>query len=387
MRGEKEHWMQNILRFSLFIASASTSDRSNKIDRPYKLLPPRDFLAPSRNYIYVEPFSRHCSTSCREKDALSKRSLLKNRLLFILTKTASAVTKPTGKIMNQAVVFLNRAGIDFLDKGDLENALFSFRDALSSAVAHLQSLQAKESPAMSPKEDATMAQSPVHALSRIEPGEDDAVTIGQAVDRPKQSHTPVLEENHQFLLAQSVSTMTAATGTFDATPFMHARGLPIVGTEGFYSADAMVNASCTSAILIFNLAVAHHLKAMQGGSGSSSRCVVNWLTKAKSLYKSSLTLMPVVQWGDAVLEGASAKPVMDLLVMALFNNMAHVCFELSNYAESSMLFRELVGFALTVIPSTYGVGDDHLVLCMEDSKNNFLLNAITLRAPVTAPAA
>jgi hypothetical protein len=288
--------------------------------------------------------------------------------------------------MYQAAVLLNRTGIDFLNNGDLGNALLSFRDALSSAVAHLQSLEAKEVPSMSPKEDAMMAHLPVHASSRIEPGED-TVMSGRDVDHPKLPHTAVLEENHRFLLAQSVSTMTAATGTIATTPFIHARGLPILEMTGVYSADSTVNASCTSAILIFNLALVHHLKAMQGGCGSSSRCSMKWLAKAKSLYEYSLTLIPEVQWGAGVLEGASASPVMDLLCMALFNNLAHVCFELLNYAESSMFFSELIGFASTVIPSAYGGGDDHLALCMEGIKNNFLLNAITLKAPAIAPAA
>jgi hypothetical protein len=295
--------------------------------------------------------------------------------------------------MDQATVALNQTGIAFLDKGDLENALLSFREALFSAMVLLESSrEAKELPSRSIKPDA-MTSSPIQVSAGAENAEDAAMS-NEALDPSHTVHlvdwsSEMRDGNHRFFLAQSISAPTAAAA-MAGSPFVHARGLPIFGMAGAYSDDVMLSASCVSAILIFNLGVVYHVKAMQGGTVSSnSSCGTNCLTKAKTLYTHSLTLLHQSRgWDCCTVNGASAAdPVMDLLSMALFNNLGHVCYEQSNYEESRLFFQDLVGFALTVTPSGYDNDDDSLTLCMNEYKKHFLLNAMILNARPTAPAA
>ena len=237
------------------------------------------------------------------------------------------------KKMDEAAVGLNQTGTDFLDQGDLDNALLKFREALSSAVAHLESQKAEELPPRPVNHDAMMTRSSAQDFPRTDQQGADAAMRGVvdpsfAVHRDRSSL--YRDGNHRFLLAQAVSTTTGAHagGVMAATPFVHARCLPIIATTvGAYSDYAMNNASCVSAILIFNLGVVYHIKAMQGGMGSNSR---NWLTKARALYKHSATLLTEAHWCycGALVESNAANPVLDLLGMALFNNPSHHCYEL-----------------------------------------------------------
>jgi hypothetical protein len=290
--------------------------------------------------------------------------------------------------MDQATVALNQMGIVFLEKGDLENALSRFREALFSAMVLLESSrEVEELPSRPIKHDA-ITPIPVSADNA-----EDAAMSTTAVDPSHTVHlmdwpSEMRDGNHRFLLAQSISAPTAAA--MAGSPFVHARGLPIIGMAGAYVDDAMLNASCVSAVLIFNLGVVYHVKAMQGGTvSSSSSCGTNCLTKAKTLYTHSLTLLHQSRgWDYCTVNSASAaNQAMDLLSMALFNNLGHVCYEQSNYEESSLFFHDLVGFASTVTPSGYGNNDDSLTLCLNEYKKHFLLNAMILNARPTAPAA
>ena len=71
--------------------------------------------------------------------------------------------------------------------------------------------------------------------------------------------------------------------------------------------------------------------------------------------------------------------------MALFNNLAHVSYEMTVFEDSRRYFDGLTSFALTVVPSRYQ--DAYVGLLLDQLKSNFLLNAIILQVPKLAPAA
>jgi tetratricopeptide (TPR) repeat protein len=140
----------------------------------------------------------------------------------------------------------------------------------------------------------------------------------------------------------------------------------------------LINSTIVSAIIIFNLSIVYHLKGLEGGSGSISSMR---LRKARALYQKSQNLL--IDAGVPL--GATGNPVIDVLSMALFNNLAHVAFELSSYEESRQFFDFLIRFALTVVPSKYG--DAFVAALLDQQKSSFLLNAIILQVPKLAPAA
>ena len=105
------------------------------------------------------------------------------------------------------------------------------------------------------------------------------------------------------------------------------------------------------------------------------------LRKAISLYEKSYRLLC-----DAnAVAVATGNPLVDLVAMALLNNMAQLSFERTDYQESRRMFDHLIHFTTSIASSTYG--DQNVTSLMDLQKQNFLLNAIILSTPVVAAAA
>ena len=77
---------------------------------------------------------------------------------------------------------------------------------------------------------------------------------------------------------------------------------------------------------------------------------------------------------------------IDLLAMALVNNLAHIRLELCDYADSRRLLHLLITIAYSMRPSTYGC-DQALVNFMEWQRQLFLRNAAPSMHPLPAAAA
>lgn len=250
---------------------------------------------------------------------------------------------------DQAAAELNNVGIAYLEEGDLKKALEFFRDALRQTMGELR-------PAPPVAAVAGSASSPFDAPT----------SIGQASQPAAPSVAAAPQQGRRKVLSSNGNT----------SPFVHAQGFGVVGTPGSYSPDPLINTTVVSTIVIFNLAVVYHLKGVHEKVLCDSR-----LRKAYSLYRKAHLLLT-----DAgVFHGSTGNAVVDLLSMALSNNLAHVCYEMSQYDESRAHFDSLIRFALTVIPSRYG--DSYVGSVMDNQKSNFLLNAIILHAPSLAPAA
>ncbi|CAB9526548.1 expressed unknown protein [Seminavis robusta] len=246
--------------------------------------------------------------------------------------------------MDQAAADLNNVAVAYLERGDLRRALELFRTALRTTMGELRPAGAPPlvPPPMPPQEQQHQAagQGPANNDNRQHPR-----------DTKPEFNSP-------------------------GTPFVHCQGFGIVGTPGSYSPDPLINTTVISTIIIFNLAVVYHLKGLHEKALNESR-----LHKARSLYVKAHLLL-----NDAgVSYGSTGNAVVDLLSMAVSNNLAQVSYELSSYDESRAHFDGLIRFALTVVPSRYG--DRYVGSIMDQQKSNFLLNAIILHAPNLAPAA
>jgi tetratricopeptide (TPR) repeat protein len=251
--------------------------------------------------------------------------------------------------MLPAVAQLNNLGVAFLDAGDLRKALDLLRDALMHTVGDMQPTEHEMAP-------------PVAA--RLVPGklqDDNTSPIKQDMD--ESNHIPS-------------SSARFAWDAPSASQFVHARGINVIASPTAYSPDVLVNSTVVSSIIIFNLAVVYHLKGLEECGDRNAR-----LSKAMLLYNKSDLLLK-----DAgVPLSSTGNPVIDMLSMALFNNLAQASFELGSYDESRRYFDNLILFSLTVVPSRYD--DAYIGSLLDQEKSNFLLNAIILHAPKLAPAA
>jgi tetratricopeptide (TPR) repeat protein len=249
---------------------------------------------------------------------------------------------------DQTAADLNNVGVAYLESGDLKKALEFFRDALRQTMGELRPAP----PAAAP------APAALTGSSRSTSGNNGGAIQAEYLALPRSEQKPQSSSNS------------------NVCPFVHAQGFGIVGTPGSYSPDPLINTTVISTIVIFNLAAVYHLKGLHEKALSDRR-----LLKAHSLYEKANVLLT-----DAgVTYGFTGNAVVDLLSMALSNNLAHVCHELGQYDRSRSHFDSLIRFALTVIPSRYG--DHYVGSVLDQQKSNFLLNAIILHAPSLAPAA
>ena len=246
----------------------------------------------------------------------------------------------------------NNAGVAFLEAGDLRSALDRFSLALKYTMGDLD----PRAPAdMDQGIDALPDDFRIPSRKRSESGEPPMTTRhkgGHGVDAKARSLPPV------------------------SAPFTYGRGINLILHPKAYSPDPLVNTTIVSSIIIFNLSIIYHFKGLEARNMSDMR-----LRKAKSLYQKAHNLLR-----DAgVPMGATFNPVIDMLSMAIFNNLGHITYELQAYQESRRHFDHLIRFALTVVPARYG--DAYVGSLIDQQKSNFLLNAIILQAPKLAAAA
>ena len=129
-----------------------------------------------------------------------------------------------------------------------------------------------------------------------------------------------------------------------------------------------------SAIIVFNLAIIYHIH------GERNPCM---LLKAKSLYEKCTCLLFSAGCFSGHVFCSTGLPILDLLSMALFNNMSQICFERSELLALDCLIHILV----EVINSKVSYPTVESNSTMRHFKSIFLLNVMELRVPDAASAA
>lgn len=258
--------------------------------------------------------------------------------------------------MDQATADLNNAAVAHFNSGDLGRAFDLFRCALQQTMDGNHHLGA-QSPAALP-------------------------SIGTAPPQDQSMSAPAPSDSDRGSgISSGSSCPPANAGRTDfkintCMPFIHAKCFGIVGTPGAYSPDPLINTTIVSTLVVFNLALLYHIK----GTHEKALCERR-LCKSHALYSRAHLILS----SAGAFSGCTGNAVVDLLSMAVFNNLAHVSYELAEYDQSRTHFDALIRFALTVVPSRYG--DPSVGPMMEEQKSNFLLNAIILHAPSLSPAA
>ena len=108
-----------------------------------------------------------------------------------------------------------------------------------------------------------------------------------------------------------------------------------------FSSHAAENEKVYTAVIVFNLGVTLHLKALES---SSSGCIHHGLLKkAKSLYLHTHQLIvPILSAYHWQRQASLEKVAFDLLVMGLLNNVALIHLELFEYTECHCAFQQLI---------------------------------------------
>jgi hypothetical protein len=134
------------------------------------------------------------------------------------------------------------------------------------------------------------------------------------------------------------------------TLLIHTQAIRLVGSLAF-SKDGFENDKISSAIVVFNLALCFHLQGDLVQDHQSDR--FQQLSKAKSLYRQSYTLLVNTIKGSYN-GGSTGNALVDLLVMALLNNLALLQhLEFREFSESKLVFQHLLHFASSVQSNGY----------------------------------
>jgi hypothetical protein len=144
--------------------------------------------------------------------------------------------------------------------------------------------------------------------------------------------------------------------------------------------DPTEDGKMLSSIVIFNIALAFHLKSSKENSHLN-------LARAESLYQQSYRLVTTTIF-RSYRGGSTGNAVLDLFFMALLNNMAHLSLELCEDIKSEAMLRRLVRYALSV--QSTGYLNKELNRYMGQQTQIFISNAVFvvgMNRPTIAPAA
>ena len=260
------------------------------------------------------------------------------------------------------VAGLNNAGVNFLSlhREDLASDLFRF--ALQFATGRL--------------------------------GLEEAIQVFQ---RASSWHQQVVERNHErcgerptdpsavtsFMSTHSLINHETSPDSPSITslPFVHTEGLLFMPSSEIFSTDVLLRTTVTSSILIFNMGLAYHLQALHGKSIDLKRLAI-----ARSLYLKGIRLLRDANIFTDVSIGGE-HPILDLLILALCNNLGQTSYEVGAYAEARHYFGSMLQYAATVDNSAKYASDSLAATMIHLHKSSFLLNAMILHPPTVAPIA
>jgi hypothetical protein len=245
---------------------------------------------------------------------------------------------------NHQAVRLNNRGVAYLEKGNLHKSFGLFRDALRSTMDQLRNTSESEA------------------------------SVGTADPSVTRSSEGTMQQLWRLKGMAAFASSRTTRRIIAPCDFVFSQGITLMEESNAYSLNDVVDITVASSIVLFNLALIHH---MRGLTASSSK----YLVRAESFYCRSYQLL--VETGLPL--GRSGNPVIDFVSMALLNNAAQVGRELCHSELSQEQFRKLLQVATQVNTESYG--EASIAQFMEETKNDFLLNAIVLCDQSRAAAA
>jgi len=236
---------------------------------------------------------------------------------------------------------LNNSGVACFQAGDLSSSLNLFREALQATISGLAP--------------------PDHGKGTSAP------SAGSA--RAQAFGGLPAQESPSCTTEESVNTLHAYT-----------RAINLIPQETAYAEDNLVNTTIESSIILFNLALVYHVKGLEGFDNSS----LSMLLKARSLYLKAKCLLE--EAGIPMDQSLGHQPVLDILIMAIHNNLGQSAYHLNEFDDSQSRFRDLSLYASSLKPERFA-HDPETKALLEWHKSMFLMNAMTLQPPKLASAA
>lgn len=248
-------------------------------------------------------------------------------------------------LRKRLVATINNEGIELLKTGDLNGSLLFFQQALEEARKLLHDEES------SPSKEA---------------GRDSKSSV---------QHGPAA------LLPGGIRADCSAYSELPSAQYIHAQAISIVPKKGVYASDELEDSMIVISLVIFNIALVHHLKGL---AGSNASCEAH-LLRACSLYRKAYSLVIVVGMDPLISLG---RAILDFLMMAILNNFGQASHQLFYYEAANICFEQLIAFSGTINPIAQYEDDEGTASVLHWFRYFFVLNAFTLRqSPKLSPAA
>jgi hypothetical protein len=291
----------------------------------------------------------------------------------------------------QRVAQLNNLGVACLERGDFGHSFHLFREALASSMA-MGEAEAHQQPCRSDPAPTLLSNTTSTSDCTSWPLSSSPLRISSAVTTDHAA-TAFQEWN--------------AGSDLLAVHHFHAQGFLIEGTSVSSSLPqqqqqeqlSLVDTTICSSIIIFNLALLHHLRAKASPTLWDQQ---QFTSRATTLYKNCCVLLfepsGMDYWSSSLSSTATAasgaaahNPVLDILRMAVLTNSAHLQFEIALDFDMSEFYQDqLVRYLYSMGPSLqlrYPQESVLLVEYMEKQRANYLANLFVLKRPLVASAA
>jgi len=282
----------------------------------------------------------------------------------------------------QDMVILNNRGVAALLREDIPTSMALLRSALQSSQIH----SAADDDDTNSSRDASTDDS--NDSERRSTSAFSSLPSPSSFSAPSSTNTD--QNCATFLdLSNDDSVMRLTSSLFDETPFMidfaFIRPINLIPSSQAYSQDRIVNLSVASAIIMFNMAIIYHLGGLPEDE-SNDRFTAHHenLSIAQRLYQHALKLLDRIPgFGTSTSVGNA---VIDLITMAIHNNLAQAAFSFQDYQQSKEHCKHLFARCTSVRPETYENHETAAILAWY--RATFCMNILALyQPPPPAPTA
>ena len=287
-------------------------------------------------------------------------------------------------LLFEHIAAMNNQGVTFLSV-DRSNALILFRASLEG-MHTLLNLYGTEPISVSPKVAPEQQSQPKNVRPMCCQS---SPTSSKSPSPPDIPARHGLQDQPVHLL--QLTNDQAVTELPSMLDNVFVKAFHLIPTVNAYSSDPLTNLSIAFAIVIFNLAIAFHLEALHEHhqrdcdewttTYPATAITLGYCTRAKQLYAKAQCILQKIGVNETVSTG---HPVLDLLNMALLNNVAHVSVPLCAYDDARTAIHHLCTFCTTVQPSLH---DADTALILAWYVQSFWMHAHFLEIPTVASAA
>jgi hypothetical protein len=310
--------------------------------------------------------------------------------------------------MISAIATINNNGVSCFQSGDLDASLSLFRQALEAVATSLlpdedgEGRRASQGAALplTPPEKGEDRRRFVEAASSSSASSSAAkrsrdATLRIVASNPNEGAGSIAQVTnaytrpiHLIPLEGSYSSNHTAPRRSNANDIdLSPSHTVCLDSLGAYSPDPLVNAVMMSSILLFNVAVVFHAKGCGETTGEGSERT--YLERARDLYRKALGLLqPGHGPGRAQLTPSHHHPVLDVLSMALPNNVAAASYALGDYDACRTSVELLVQSCSRVMSDERRrLLDPEAASVLEWHTHLFMYNAYFLQTPPTVASA